>query len=79
MDIVKNKWIDVEVEGVCRPRICVRSDFKESGSLNYCVVQFGWNDGDKFISRYKTLTINELRRMLGAKSREKIIIKESQT
>lgn len=77
MVVIKNKWIDVEVEGVNHPRICVRSYFKEeSGAGNYCVTQFGWNDGDKFITRYKTLTVNELRKMLGAKPKEKIIIKE---
>lgn len=78
MVVIKNKWIDVEVEGVNHPRICVRSYFKEeSGADNYCVVQFGWNIDDHFTTRYKTLTVKELRNILGAKPKEKIIIKEN--
>lgn len=78
MELTKNKWIDIHVEGIAYPRLCIRSDFKdESGDQNYCIAQLGWNDGDKFVTRYKTLTIKELRNLVGAKSREKLIIKES--
>lgn len=78
MVVTKNKWIDIQVEGVKHPRVCIRSDFKEmGGSLDYCVVQFGFNVGENFITRYKTLSVKELRNLLGAKSKEKIIIKEN--
>ena len=76
MEVTKNKWL--ETLDPLHPRLCVRSDFKEeSGQYNYLVAQFGWVSDTGFITRYVTLTAKELRELLGAKAKEKTIIKES--
>lgn len=75
MEINKNVYYDAKV-GETECELAVRSDFKgDYNSVDFCICQIREREEGKTTTRYKTLTLKELRLALGLSQKAKLTIR----